>query len=180
MAGARDDLQFLAMFHYAVGAMACMVSLVPALGLFVVTSLTPEGQPIDALLVRLFGERGAAFAAGFLLVALATLGGLLIAAGLNLMRLRNHRFCVVASTLGCLFDPWLSRLLGRPEGTVLTGVLALIAVFAFGTAIYRTAWIAARLRERPPSRPGSMAANSEMLNALSARYCSTAPSGPAR
>jgi hypothetical protein len=110
MSAGRDDLQFLAMFHYAVGAMAAMVSLVPALGLFVTTELTPAGEPIDALLVKLFGELGAAVAAGLLLVAGATLGGLLIAAGLNLMRCRNHRFCVVASMLGCLFVPFGSLL----------------------------------------------------------------------
>ena len=96
----RDELQFLAMFHYAVGAMAAMVALVPSLHLFVVTSLTPEGQPIDALLVRLFGERGAAACAGLLLVLGFTLGGLLIAAGLGLARCRNYRLCRTASILG--------------------------------------------------------------------------------
>ncbi len=57
---------------------------------------------------------------------------------------------LVLTSLGCLFDPWLSRALGRPDGTILTGVLALIAVFAFATAVYRTAWIARRLNEKPP------------------------------
>lgn len=57
---------------------------------------------------------------------------------------------LVLTTLGCLFDPWASRALAREEGTVLLGVLGLVAVGAFGTAVYRTAWIARRLREKPP------------------------------
>ncbi|MGE5125241.1 MAG: CDP-alcohol phosphatidyltransferase family protein [Betaproteobacteria bacterium] len=53
---------------------------------------------------------------------------------------------LVLSTLGCLFDPLLSRAAGRPEGTVLLWVLGLIAAGAFATAIHRTVWIARRLR----------------------------------
>ena len=102
----RDDLQLLAMFHYAIGAMAAMVSVVPALHLFVATSLTPAGAPVDALLVRLWGERGAAFAAGFLFVLASALGGLLIASGVNLVRRRNYRFCLFAALVGCLFIPF--------------------------------------------------------------------------
>ena len=50
--------------------------------------------------------------------------------------------------LGCLLDPSLSRALGRREGTVLLGVLVVIAVGSLGTAVYRTVWIARRLRVR--------------------------------
>jgi phosphatidylglycerophosphate synthase len=53
---------------------------------------------------------------------------------------------MVLMTLGCLFDPYLSRWLGRPEGSVLLWALSLIAVGALLTAVYRTAWIALRLR----------------------------------
>lgn len=126
MSGERDDLQFLAMFHYAVGAMAGMVSLVPALHLYVVATLTPEGQPIDSLLARLFGEHGAAAAVGVLLVVGMALGGLLIAAGLGLARCRNYRFCRFASALGALFVPFGTLLaavtlplLGRPATRAL-------------------------------------------------------------
>lgn len=122
----RDELQFLAMFHYAVGAMAAMVSLVPALQLFVAANLTPEGEPIDSILVRLFGERGAAAAAGVLLVLGFALGGLLIAAGHGLARCRSYRLCRTASIFGIFFPPFgtalgmytLSRLL-RPETRAL-------------------------------------------------------------
>jgi CDP-diacylglycerol--glycerol-3-phosphate 3-phosphatidyltransferase len=53
---------------------------------------------------------------------------------------------VVLTALGCLLDPALSAVLGRPEGTVLFWILAVIATGAFLTAVYRTAWIARRLR----------------------------------
>jgi hypothetical protein len=105
MAG-RDDLQFLAMFHFAIGAMAALVSLVPALGLFVSTSLAAPGEPVDMILVRLFGEGGAAVAAGLLLVLGMTLGGLLVAEGFHLMRLKGYRFCRFVSTLGLFFVPF--------------------------------------------------------------------------
>jgi phosphatidylglycerophosphate synthase len=53
---------------------------------------------------------------------------------------------LVLSFLGCLLDPTLSRALHQPEGTVLLWVIAAIAVGALGTAVYRTFWIARRLR----------------------------------
>lgn len=122
MSAPRDDLQFLAMFHYAIGAMAGMVALVPALALYVQTMITPEGEPIDSVLVQLLGERGAAAFAGLFLVALATLGGLLIAAGAGLARCRRYRFCRAASRAGALFVPFGSLLaavtlplLAKPE-----------------------------------------------------------------
>jgi phosphatidylinositol phosphate synthase len=55
---------------------------------------------------------------------------------------------LVLTILGCLLDPSLSRALGRPEGTVLLGVLSVIAAGSLGTAVYRTVWIVRRLRAR--------------------------------
>jgi hypothetical protein len=117
-----DDLEFLAMFHYAIGAMAGLVSLVLPLHLYVATSLTPEGEAIDHLLVKLFGESGAAIFAGLVFVACMTLGGLLIATGLGLARRRNYRFCRFGSIVGALFIPFGTLLasvtlplLGRPS-----------------------------------------------------------------
>jgi phosphatidylglycerophosphate synthase len=57
---------------------------------------------------------------------------------------------LVLTALGSLLDPAMSRALGRPEGTILLWVLGAVAVGAFATAIYRTAWIAGRLRAKPP------------------------------
>ena len=117
MAG-RDDLQFLAMFHFAIGAMAGLVSLVPPLSLFVTTSLAAPGEPVDMVLVHVFGETGAAVAAGLLLVLGMTLGGLLVAEGLHLMRLTGYRFCRLVSTIGLFFVPF---------GTAL-GAVTLVAL----------------------------------------------------
>jgi phosphatidylglycerophosphate synthase len=55
---------------------------------------------------------------------------------------------LVLTCLACLFDPAISRALGRPEGAVLVSVLALVTAGTFGTAAHRTLWIARRLRER--------------------------------
>jgi phosphatidylglycerophosphate synthase len=52
---------------------------------------------------------------------------------------------LVLQILACLLDPTVTRAMGWDEGTLLLGVLALIAVGSMGTAIYRTAWIARRL-----------------------------------
>ena len=61
------------------------------------------------------------------------------------MMQRAERLVLVA--LGCLSDPSLSAALGRPEGTVLFWILALVAIGSLATAIYRTVWIARRLRQ---------------------------------
>jgi CDP-diacylglycerol--glycerol-3-phosphate 3-phosphatidyltransferase len=55
---------------------------------------------------------------------------------------------LVLTILGCLLDRALSRALGWPAGSVLLGVLALIAAGSLGTAVYRTVWIARQLRKR--------------------------------
>lgn len=53
---------------------------------------------------------------------------------------------LVLTLLGCLLDPPVSRAIGRPEGTVLFWVLALVAAGALATAVHRTVFIARRLR----------------------------------
>jgi phosphatidylglycerophosphate synthase len=53
---------------------------------------------------------------------------------------------LVLMMIGCLFDPSLSRVLDRREGSVLLWVLTLIAAGTLGTAAHRTIWIARRLR----------------------------------
>lgn len=53
---------------------------------------------------------------------------------------------LVLTILGCLLDPSLSRALHRPEGTVLLWVLGAIAAGSIGTAVYRTVWIARKLK----------------------------------
>lgn len=53
---------------------------------------------------------------------------------------------LVLTFLACLLDPYLTARAGWREGTLLVGVLALIAAGTFATAAHRTVWIAARLR----------------------------------
>jgi hypothetical protein len=71
------------------------------------------------ILVRLFGESGAAIAAGLLLVLGMTLGGLLVAEGFHLMRLGSYRFCRFVSMVGLLFVPF-----GTALGAVTLAALA--------------------------------------------------------
>lgn len=47
--------------------------------------------------------------------------------------------------LGSLLDPAVSAWFGRDYGTLLVPVLWIVALGTVGTAVYRTAWIAARL-----------------------------------
>jgi CDP-diacylglycerol--glycerol-3-phosphate 3-phosphatidyltransferase len=90
----------------------------------------------------------AAALAGSLLVSYAQARGETVnVSGSGGLMQRAER--LVLTTLGCLLDPTLSAAFGRPEGTVLLWILALIAAGAFLTAIHRTVWIARRLRGGP-------------------------------
>lgn len=53
---------------------------------------------------------------------------------------------LVLTALVCLTDPTLTRALGLAEGTFALWMLAVMTVTTFATAVYRTVWIAARLR----------------------------------
>ena len=55
---------------------------------------------------------------------------------------------LVLTFLACLLDAPVTAGLGRPPGTALIGVLGLIAAGTFATAVQRTWWISARLRDR--------------------------------
>jgi len=57
---------------------------------------------------------------------------------------RAERMLLIA--LVCFVGPPLSATLGLAPGTLIEWVLALIAAGTFGTAVYRTVWIAVRLR----------------------------------
>ncbi len=82
---------------------------------------------------------------GSLLVSYAQARGETVGvSGSGGLMLRAER--LVLTILGCLLDPTLTRAMGWPEGRLLLWVLGLIAVGSMGTAIYRTVWIARRLR----------------------------------
>jgi len=64
---------------------------------------------------------------------------------------------LVLTCLACLSDAVLSPALGLPEGGLVLGVVTLIALGTFGTAVHRTVWISRRLREEAgePGAPGA-------------------------
>src|SRR5260370_1209149 len=51
--------------------------------------------------------------------------------------------------ISCLFGRWISSVCGAPSGSLLVVVLIAIALGTFATAVYRTSWIARRLRSHP-------------------------------
>ncbi len=53
---------------------------------------------------------------------------------------------LLALGFGAILDPTVSMWLGRPDGALLGGIVGLVALGTVGTAIYRTVWIARRLR----------------------------------
>jgi CDP-diacylglycerol--glycerol-3-phosphate 3-phosphatidyltransferase len=88
----------------------------------------------------------AAAMAGSLLVSYAQARGETVdVAGSGGLMLRAERLVLLC--LVCLLDPTLSAGLGWREGIAITWVLGFMAVTTFGTAVYRTVWIAWRLRE---------------------------------
>jgi hypothetical protein len=114
MADRRDQLQLLAFFHYAVGAMMAMVAVVPlVLSAVGAQMASPGGDE----LIRTQGARVtqvATFGCSAALLVAGLLGGGVVAwAGRCLMERRRHRFCLFAAGLACLF---------LPIGTVLGAV----------------------------------------------------------
>ncbi len=88
----------------------------------------------------------AAGLAGSLLVSYAQARGETVGvSGAGGLMQRGERLAL--TLLGCLFDPILSRAIGRREGTVLLAILSVIAVGSLATAAHRTFWIARRLRQ---------------------------------
>lgn len=121
-----------------------------------------RGAFLDSTLDR-FAELGAFVGLGVLfaasewglVVVTAALGGSLLVSyarargesvgvvcKLGIMQ-RAERLLLVG--LGGIFDPALSSLLGRPQGSLLLPVLGIVAVGTLGTAVFRTVWIARRL-----------------------------------
>jgi phosphatidylglycerophosphate synthase len=132
--------------------------------------VSPYGQFIDSTLdrfVEVFAFLGfvvylRSFAWGPLLAAAAITGSLLV----SYTRARGESVGVlckeglmqraerlVLTFLACLLDAPLTAAIGRPRGTAVLWVLGLIAIGTFITAVQRTWWISARLREKGAARP---------------------------
>lgn len=107
----REHLQFLSMFFYAVGALAAMLTLIPALGLFLAAEMQQPGEPLPFALAEKLGLAAAAVLAGALLAAGLVLFGLMTRAGMLLRQCRNHHFCLAVAWAACLFVP-IGTLLG--------------------------------------------------------------------
>jgi hypothetical protein len=61
---------------------------------------------------------------------------------------------LVLTCLACLFDRPAAAAFGWPEDRLLLGVLVVITIGAFGTAVHRTVFIARRLKEREAAGSG--------------------------
>ena len=114
-----EQLRLLAIFHYVVGGMAALFSLVPlvhlVMGLAVVTGHLPmEGaSPGDRMVGWLFVGLALLFIAAGL-----TFAAVDVAAGRSLTRQVRYAFCLVVAGLECLFMPF---------GTVL-GVFTIVVL----------------------------------------------------
>ena len=119
MADRRDQLQLLAFFHYAVGAMIAMVAVVPLVLSAVGAQIASPGGDET---IRTQGARVTEIAsfgcAAALLVAGLAVGGAVAFAGRCLMERRRHRFCLFAAALACLFFP-----IGTALGAVTLSLL---------------------------------------------------------
>ena len=95
-----------------------------------------ESAPAVAVVVTALG--------GSLLVSYARARGesLGVVAKVGIMQ-RAERLLLVG--FGGILDPAVTAWLGWTPGLLLLGILALVAVGATGTAVYRTVWIARRL-----------------------------------
>jgi hypothetical protein len=112
-----EHLRILSIFHYVIGGITALFSLIPvihlALGLALATGRL-EGTDPEA---RIFGW----FIVGFAAVVIAcglTLAGFIAYAGRCLQQRRRHMLCMVVAALSCMMMPF---------GTVL-GVFTLITI----------------------------------------------------
>ena len=97
----REHLQFLSMFFYAVGALAAMMTLIPALGLFLAAEMQQPGEPLPFALAERLGLPTAATRAGMLL-----------------RRCQGYRYCLTVAWAACLFVP-IGTLLGGVTVSIL-------------------------------------------------------------
>ena len=105
MAQEREHLQFLSMFYFAVGALAAMTSIIPALGLFIAASVREPGEPLPFVLAERLGLSASAMLTGALLASGFALFLLMARAGFLLARCRSYRYCLAVAWAACIFVP---------------------------------------------------------------------------
>lgn len=132
----REHLRLLSIFHYVVGGIGYVVSLIPcihlAIGIFFLVAppetfsgpevKTPDGEVMAPGSAEVFPARlmGTIFTS---VASIIILGGLVVStliviAGKRLATYRSHTFCLVVAGIECLFMPF---------GTVL-GVFSILTL----------------------------------------------------
>ena len=101
-----DHLRLLSIFHYVIGGLLALMSMIPLIhvGLGLLMVFQPEamdkGNPPPPFIGWFFVVFGIVFILCGLLLALLT-----VLAGRKLAARRNHTFCLVIAALLCLFMP---------------------------------------------------------------------------
>ncbi|MEO8275492.1 MAG: hypothetical protein ABI639_04690 [Thermoanaerobaculia bacterium] len=119
MADEREHLQFLSMFFYAVGALAAMLSLIPALAVFVAAMLREPGEAPPSPWLEAIGLPLATGIVMALLVAGFALGISMARAGYCLARCQRFSFCRRVAMAACSFIP-----IGTFLGMITLSILA--------------------------------------------------------
>jgi hypothetical protein len=112
-----EHLRMLSIFHYIVGGITALFSLIPVIHLVIGLALVTgrmEGTDPEA---RMFGWLFVVFAGMFIACGL-TLAGYIVYAGRCLQQRRRHLLCMVVAALSCMMMPF---------GTVL-GVFTLVTL----------------------------------------------------
>jgi uncharacterized membrane protein len=112
-----EHLRMLSIFHYIVGGITALFSLIPVIHLMIGVAMVTgrmEGTDPEA---RFFGWFFVVLAA-VLIVSGLTLAGFIVYAGRCLQQRRRHMLCMVVAALSCMMMPF---------GTVL-GVFTLVTI----------------------------------------------------
>lgn len=146
----REHLRLLSIFHYVVGGIGYVVSMIPcihlALGIFFLvappekfsppkievsngqTVEVEQVQPVTPFPSKLFGGIFVGVASMIILGGV-TLSSVIVTAGRRLAARRSHTFCLVVAGIECLFMPFGTVLgiftiltLVKPEARQLFGL----------------------------------------------------------
>jgi len=119
-----EHLRLLSVFHYVVGGLAALFSMIPIIHLTIGTLMVSgklADQAKDAAPLAAIGWVMIVIATVIILMGL-TFAVCLILAGRNLARRTHYTFCLVMAAISCIFMPF---------GTVL-GVLTLLVLMRDG------------------------------------------------
>lgn len=120
-----EHLRLLAIFHYIVGGLTCLIALMPLLhvimGLVMLNNPNafppPQGETQDEDFRAVAGWMFVIMGGTFIIIG-QSIGILIVLAGRNLQRWRSYTYCLVIACLECVLVPF---------GTVL-GVFTIIVL----------------------------------------------------